>query len=262
MTEEYLTQNGEPIPENVAEHFAPAEEWFHHDPTAIVVESCLLCDDDIYLGETNESCPFCGSVEYCGATEWGQTHVEHVSDGGLYFPITGDGGVLCGACYEFFEEYGDSLIIVMPDGERFKIVYDGNVAMDWGEWFGDYEMLTGPALELAQAIVSGTRRVPVDGWRSYSDVSSEIESDEISFAEVGGGWHSTMDRSEFSDRLNEITSGKDVPPMPMAIRFGKTSNIFSIIVNVFVPSDRCEEAADFLGRATHSGIAGGISYVA
>lgn len=351
---EYLTEDGEPIPEEVAEAFVPADEWFYRDPTKIHVESCLLCNADIFLGETNESCWFCGSTEYCGADSRGnQQHLEYVGDGG-YFTISGEEGFMCGYCVESFEDYGDTLLIVEPDG-RYKMVYDGDVAMDWGEWTGEFDLLRGPAFEMARAIANGTHRVPVDGWRSYSDVPSEIDAGEIELKEVGGGWHSTMDRSDFSDRVNLLTSGEyhaervfdtpwghltaqdirekvgkwlyvvvtptvtgdmrlihDVgrdhlpgfrsrhaaigahpeaanpdmafavraydsawlleqtgyvhripaPDYPVAVRFGKTSNVFSMIVNVFAPEDSVEHLAEMLERAKHSGIAGGISYAA
>lgn len=256
---EYQTEDGEPVPDNVIAHFAPVHEWAFHDPTRISVVECLLCGDEIYLGETEESCWFCGSNEYCGVSNWGeQTHIEHVIDDGPYFPLASDEGVMCGGCYESFEEYGDTLVIVEPNGDRYKVVYQGGVGFDYGEFASEYEYLDGEALELAKGIVDGTRRVRVDGWRSYTDVPDEIEA--VEFEKVGGGWHSTMDRSEFSDRINEITSGEDVPPFPMAVRFGKTSNLFSINVDVFAPSDAQEYAANFLGRAKHTGTAGGISY--
>ena len=267
----YAMEDGSPLPLKVAEMCAPPEDWYHHDPGAVRADDCAICGDEVFMVETEESCYFCGGTEYCGVDDYGyQTHVEPVEDpAGIYANIDPDSEewFICGGCYETFSDYGDTVVVIMPDGRRWKVDYQSPVIFDHGQHFRDYEYLdNGAVFDLVEGIVLGTGRVRTDGWRSHSEGPTDVDGVEVeawdTFVEVGGGWHSTWDASDFSERINELTSGDIHPPFPMAVRFGKTSNLFSIIIDLYAPEGTEAEVKAFMDGATHAGLAGGIDYKA
>lgn len=264
----YAMKDGSPLPYKVVEQLLPPEDWHVRDPANITSGECAICDDTVFMAEADEGCHFCGDGSYDGVNDWGEpTHVEPVEDPGTArwnIDPDDDRWFICGGCYEGMDYHGSTLVVVMPDGRRWKVTYDGSVVFDHGEYNRDYEWLEeGAVYDLVQGIVLGEKRVPVDGWRSYSDGPGSVEVEAWDeFTTIGGGWHSTMEKSEFSERINDLTGGEALPPFPMAVRFGTTSNVFSMMVDVYAPADCIEDTAAFMGHKKHSGLAGGISYKA
>lgn len=241
----------EALPLDVIRACADPDHWPSHvDPAAIQTAECAVCDQTLYrvhIAESDEgrdSCWVCGSAT-CFVDEYGEAvHGEYVGDpaGDGYYDVAEDSsGVMCGHCYESMDHGGSTVVVVTPDNGVYKSSYQGTVVDQHGLYKApDY------VVEIIHSIAEGTYTVPVDGWRSYDEGPGEADGLE----KIGGGWHSSMDRTDFSDRVNDLTNG-DIPlPFPVAVVFGRTSNVCSVGLDIYAPPEHAEELGHVLGGSS------------
>lgn len=99
---------------------------------------------------------------------------------------------------------------------------------------------------------------PEWAWETAADVyRGELEG----YESVGTGWHSSMERSDFSDAINGITRGelhdnfRDLPPV--IVKFSGTGNVCSIGISVFTTPEYAESLDAMLaGKRAAPGYAG------
>lgn len=278
------------------------DEWHRVDPTDVPTADCAVCDETLYrVPLADESCWRCGA-HTCYVNKWGEiAHGEHVGDpaalsGGYNLALEDDDSdashVMCGHCSERFGE-GNTVVVVTPDGDKFSVPYEGTVIRDIN---GVVDSETPPISEAPDLVwdairelVCGGTYVSTDGWRGYHTGPSETDG----LSKVSSGWHSSMEQSKLSERINELTSGKfhrdtvevqrvasddlleaaftgegievetvekerDGPVLdfPIAVMFGRTSNVCSIGIDVYAPEDKAEIVKGILDKRAAPGHAG------
>lgn len=266
------TELPEKVRENVPEPDPDGGPWHlrHTDAGDIPTTTCAVCDDDLFrVPHDDGSCWHCG-VEVCWVNDHGEmVHGEHVGDPGapeigynLALDDDDDAShIMCGYCEERFGE-GNTVVVITPDGETFGAAYDGPVIRDaspYGE--GNHSALyeaSDEVWDLLKELVLGGQYVSTDAWRGYQTGPSEAGE----LVKVSGGWHGSMERSELSDRINTLTSGDyhtDDPEaldFPVAVMFGRTSNVMSIGIDVYAPEDSKERLKEVLDASASPGHAG------
>lgn len=194
------------------------ERWDHRhlDPSGVDPVECAACGSEMYrVPLADETCRYCGS-DVCQVNKYGDVvHEEYVNDKGapeigydleLEADDADASGVICGHCSQRFE--GNSIVVSMPDGATFGAEFEGTVIRDaspYGE--GDHASLAeAPDIvwDILKELVLGKRYVRVDGWRGHT----EGPSDAGGLTKVSGGWHSSMERSDLSARINLLNAGK------------------------------------------------------
>lgn len=109
-------------------------------------------------------------------------------------------------------EHTDPVTIATTDGV-FKFASRGGVM-----WSHDYD-------------------APEWAWDAAADLyRGELEG----YESVGTGWHSSLEKSELSDLINEITGGEfhdsapsEIDPAPVIVKFSGTGNVCSVGISVF-----------------------------
>lgn len=291
------------LPNRVQEAARDPDDWEMGDPTAIQEATCESCGDGLFWVELpddeGESCFICG--QHTGPQEshgepvndWGEpTHAEYI-DGDLYAVADptderDGGGILCGGCYENFDYHPDGTVsVVGSDGTTASVTHMGGI-MQLGY---DTEM-TDEMREIVEAIVAGTTTVSIDAWRS----SRRSPDEAADLTRVSSGWHSSMERSEQSDRINAITNGEmhhdryfdlvadgdemvdvimdpdktaaeefetvesDGPgwDFPVAVNITTTSNVCSTGLAVYAPESDADAVREFLEDATAQPVYAGL----
>lgn len=235
-------------------------------PDEIRSAECYSCGDTIYWVPTDvdETCEICGmhhGTDGCPVNDWGEpTHYEHVGDPmTLYLTVSGDIETMCGGCYENMDHHPDgSISLVEPDGSTVKTTYMNGVYYNPREW-PPYPDVPDEAMELIDEIIQGNRRIRVDGWRSYAAPPGAAGE----LTKVSSGWHSSMEKSKLSDRINKITQGDlhsgSVPEawdFPVVVVTTTTSNVCSMGLDVYAPQEHEETVSDYLDVRAQPGHAG------
>lgn len=76
------------------------------------------------------------------------------------------------------------------------------------------------------------------------DLADGGPSREHAYSKVKAGWHSSMERSEQSDRINEIRNG--ALGIPVAVRLGSTRNVCSVAIGIYAPEEHHEAIDAYL----------------
>jgi len=234
----------------------PVEEWSRLDPTNVEYVSCAVCGETLYRVEHEESCWMCGDTA-CYVDDSGEVlHGEYVEDpGGRYYNVEEDGSyVMCGYCEESFMDYANTLVI--HDGtHKYVVDYQGPVRADRGEYDSSLGYLGESGYEeLVDEFVKGTKTVRVGGWRSYEEGPEET----VEFTHLKAGWHSTMDKTSSSDAVNALTNGEFHRELgwefPVVVMYGRTSNVFSVGLDIYVPKDKADEIHEELSELDGTGL--------
>lgn len=226
------TADGEPVPLAVVEEMANPTEWDRLDPTRIRVVRepgdmknwhIEVPDDD---GGTKEAYADKHGYVY---DDWAFRWVGH-DRGECEYTYRDDIDVIH---TDFMADHVDTVSVVTPDGKfslesRSGVMWPGNPYETPNELWDDDEVW-----QLAEALSDG---VGVDLPNGFTRVSS--------------GWHSSMERSELSDRINQLTSG-DVHEVtgwdfPVTVRFGTTNNICSLSIAVYAPEEHVDDVKALL----------------
>ncbi|QCC48110.1 hypothetical protein [Halobellus limi] len=131
-------------------------------------------------------------------------------------------------------EYSDNISVV---GHAGKVQYnhlDGVISESWHESTGEYD-------DLVRAVVS----------RNLDDVG---------YVSVAGGWHSSMERSDLSERINSLTRGEGHEngelDYPVVVKFGKTTNVCSLSISIYAHPDDVDMLEGFLDARAAPAYAG------
>ena len=234
------------LPERVQERALPQDDIGH--------ESCISCGEGLYWVdiEDDETCPMCGMHYGSGGeplNSWGgRSHAEHVGDG-LYLTADGEYGVMCLGCYENMDYHPDGTIVVAAD-EKYKTTYMNGVYYNPAEW-PPFDAPPDWVYDVFDGVAGGTERKPTDAWRGANEPPDEAGG----FTNVSSGWHSSMEKSDLSERINDLTDGR--MPFPVVVVFGRTSNVCSMGIDVYAPeehSDRVEDYLDVRAAPGHAGV--------
>lgn len=124
--------------------------------------------------------------------------------------------------------------VAVADGEHEKFILESRSGVMWerdpyAEYAGDLHFA------LAEALSDGVDRDIPDGY-----------------VRVKAGWHSSLERSELSDRINALTSGEVHKVMgwdkPVAVKFGTTRNICSMTLGVYAPEEYADDLDEILNK--------------
>jgi hypothetical protein len=143
----------------------------------------------------------------------------------------------CGGCSERFGVEGDTYVVVTPeytdhpeagDIRKTRLVATGPVVA--GHYAnGNMIEQDDPEFRLVSANVRGAS-LPT-GWLDrfhYLPDGSEWE-------QIRAGWHSSLEKSDVSDRINALTSGDVGIYGPVLVKFGQTRNVCSTSLTVWAP---------------------------
>jgi len=143
-----------------------------------------------------------------------------------------DGETYCDECHRYDLETASSVVFYEPDCEPVKVLVGSLFIVD-GEYFEEWNGV---------GISSGWKST--DGWRGHAQTVIE------GWTEVLDGWTTgwTDSTTVRKNDLNQwISEGLENCPIPVAIIFDRTSNVFSMGVGIAVPEGREDEFTDWLG---------------
>lgn len=207
---------------------------------------CVICGTKMLYGVLEEPCWMCGSNE-CWTTEDGESVCSRpIDDWDLYQDPTGEktGELMCGYCDESFSEHADSMVVIV-NGEKAHYIYKDGILMDLAGATGDgtpFDDLDDKTREIATAIISGTYWQKSDAWRGHSQPPTKADGWVLAL----DGWHSSMESSDLSEKINDISSGRLPLDYPVILVFGATSNVCSIGLSVYVPRENQNAIEDLL----------------
>ena len=150
-------------------------------------------------------------------------------EGSCEFRVLGDDPIQV-IHHDMMYEHTDPVTIATTEG-TFKFQSRGGVM--W-ETFGDDE-------------------APEWAWDTAAAVyKGELEG----YERVGTGWHSSMERSDLSDLINEITRGEfhdsapsEISPAPVIVKFSGTGNVCSIGITVWTTDEFAPELEEIVSNA-------------
>lgn len=147
------------------------------------------------------------------------------------------GHLACPGCTDRIGVEGDTFTVVSPryaddpeagDVRSVRMVATGPVVSpDYRE--ADPVEHDDPEFELVSAYIRDAD-LPTDWPRRF-----EGAPDGADWRQIGTGWHSSMERSEVSERINKITRGDVGIYGPVLVKFGQTRNVCSQSLTVYAP---------------------------
>jgi putative lipoic acid-binding regulatory protein len=87
---------------------------------------------------------------------------------------------------------------------------------------------------------------------AWDAAAAQYNGEGFNWNRVSAGWHSSMERSELSDMINDLTSGNLPPEVdgPVMVKFSGTGNVCSVGINVYAEHERdAEILRDYLTDA-------------
>jgi len=207
---------------------------------------------DYTIGE----CIICG--ESIDGMDYAEDHDYVLDDEHATYRRIDDGptGPMCLYCRESFDSHSDTLVIAMPDDTKAKYEYDSGIMFDhsiYSREFLEPRDLPADVFDAAVEIMGGQHWVSTDAWRGYSETPGRGGD----FVRVENSWHSTMDRTDASDLINDLSNGEAGAEFPVITVYARTSNVFSMGIEVYAPEARVEDIKDMFERVS-SGLVGGF----
>lgn len=164
---------------------------------------------------------------------------------------------VCEPCSRRFGERGDTYIMVYPEypddppaggvTTHRATVWQG-ILTDTGSRFeeGHAEIdPDGPVFGTIEAYVLESD-LPAEWTRQFEGVPD----DATEWVQIDAGWHSSMERSDVSDRINQITRGERGFYGPVLVKFSETNNVCSVGLTVWAAEGVDDEVRAFLRGAT------------
>lgn len=136
--------------------------------------------------------------------------------------------------------------------ERAHFQYTHPIAVDHGEFDSKYQPLGDIPEDVKNAIfhiMAGSHSVRADAWRGYIR-PGQPNGSESKWVELVGTWHSSLESTKFSDRVNTLGRGKG-PQIPVIVVISRTSNVCAVGCTVYVREEDIAEAWEFLGEVQH-----------
>lgn len=243
----------EEVPKDVVEVTLNPREWLDRLDRAKVFHD--LHGDEVYwVVVKNDASPGYTEDGFAFVDDWGSVYSPEmyafVDDDYEGYVWTGDEDDAPDIVYrETFRDYANTLAVIMPDTSKWVFDYDrGVVAWQWyDENRRNSEYDVDDVFDIAEPLIQGTYHVSTDAWRGY-DTGPTATAEMV---RVKSGWHSSMERTDISDRINELVSGKAHEAygwaFPVVVMYGKTSNIMSIGLDIYAPEDGVDDVTQFFG---------------
>lgn len=219
---DYTTTSGDSVPSDVADVFDPVDEWDSHgiDPDNVPQHTAVF--GELYKGLVD------GHLKY--VSEWGNDmHVDHFDDVPQYPSAALPHGIEDRFTYDEYDvvhhdHYAEHVTRVIVVTETGRFSFGSRSGIVWGEYVrSDRDArLDDETLSLAMSLV---------------DANNDIELPE-SIDTASTGWHSSLERSEQSEKINALSKG-DVPPhwgddvYPYAVVFEDTRNVCSQPISIY-----------------------------
>jgi hypothetical protein len=206
---------------------------------------------DYTIGE----CIVCG--ESIDGMDYAEDHDYVMGDEHATYRRIDDGptGPMCLYCREDFDSYSDTLVVTLPYGSKAKYEYKGGIMFDHSIYTRDFvepgDLPLG-VFDAAVEIMGGQHWVSTDGWRGYSETPGKGGD----FVRVKNSWHSTMERTDVSDLINDLSNGDAGIDFPVIVVYARTSNVFSMGIEVYAPKDHVEDIKELFEGAS-ARLAGG-----
>ena len=201
--------------------------------TALVKEKCIECGEDFGVDpDTGQA-----YADPEGKEEIGDEFFlnDDDQDDMMPFDLQGKGGSACPYCVERAFTENDTVVVIGPDGKEV-LHWDGRIAyFEDGDGIDEYR-------EIAKGIARGAKWLSTDVWRGYTGVPDKAHKLVLALS----GWHSSMEGSDLSERINSLTKGDLNLGYPVAVVFSRTSNVCSIGLDVYAPEDKVEEIKKLL----------------
>ena len=199
-----------------------------------------------------ETCIVCGNerAEADYPADW--EFVGEVGSGATYEAVGEDAetGWMCLGCRESWESHANTLVVADRDGVAAKVNFKDGILFDHGRFGLDGESYVDVLPDVVEAIVGGAGWVSTDAWRGYHSMPDEAAE----YSKVGGGWHSSLTRTEMSDAINGLTDGElhrlGEVERPVVVVYSTTSNVMSTGIDVYAHDDDVEALRDLLNAAS------------
>ena len=230
-----------------------------------IVWECAICGEELVrwtfpyvkVGREAYNCHLCGSPHLI-LDRYGDEQCDQVVDDELYIGMTEDcGASFCSCCEEGFGSQPDGQVVVyQAEGGKFSGAYNGpvlqNVEGYYGESTGFYDLSAGVQAAV-KGIVEGSHWVRTDGWRGYTQPGSAEGYEKLADGWVG--WGASGGGRDWLESLPEKAQEWGVDLIVVA---STTSNLFSVGVDVYVPSAVVERVkAEVVGENLSMVEAGG-----
>lgn len=206
----------------------------------VYVTECSICGDTLieFRGIDDVSCDICGwDHVVLDGSGWERGCIQSVVLDYMV-PIGEDiseGDPMCYGCEQDIMERPDGTVVIhRPSGEKFKFSYSSGIALDIDY---QYDELTPAEKALMEGIVAGTHYVQTDAWRGYYEIPEQADG----WVKVIDGWHSTMVKTDASEKINALGELSEDLGIPIAKAFTTTSNICSTGVTVYIRESDIEE---------------------
>lgn len=201
---------------------------------------CIIC------GESIDDMDYAEDSDYVSHDEYAT--YRRIDDGPT--------GPMCLYCRESFDSHSDTLVVTMPDGSKAKYEYEDGIMFDHSIYTREFlapDELPPEVFDAAVEIMAGQHWVSTDAWRGYSETPGSGGD----FVRVKNSWHSTMDRTDASDLINDLSNGEAGVDFPVMTVYARTSNVFSMGIEVYVEEDHTDDIKDLFDRVS-SGLVGGF----
>lgn len=156
-----------------------------------------------------------------------------------WYNVSRDGKEVCESCWENEGQYASTITFYGPDtvdyGDRYRVYVTDLYTQDiWGE---DPRNLT---------ITRTYHRT--DAWRGYHVTTIDGWTEMVDGWTTGSWGDSTSDRkAPFNEWLQQLHDGDIAPPCEVAVIVDLTSNVFSVGMSVWVPTDDADVFRSWLG---------------
>ena len=251
---EYQTVDGDSVPNDVAEAFDEPEAWpdnYRTAPDSILVAQTFI--GPVYEGFVDgdrKRVTERGHVDYWDSYE----PVEQRRPGAVEdFEMVHEVVYRDDITHVHIDHFREHVTSVSVIGRNGKITLYSRSGVVWSHWHDQDGEVTKEMLELGLSLV---------------DADTGIDTPDR-FAKIAGGWHSSMERSETSKLVNELSAGNTPPEwhdhaepttdiFPFAVRNGDTRNVCSRSLSVYGSdefADRIEaQLTDARSAPGHAGL--------
>lgn len=239
------TYEGEPLPDRVLDVVAPSDQWVENDPRNVVTYT-ELGDELLYRVEVPDG----DGVKTVLSNDWGDTsspdRFEWVGRDPADGCYTLD-GYAQRIHHDCMREHVTRAIAITPAGE--KLTLNSRSGVLWLDRFHGLDLSDDDVDELLRFM------------ESKSDLAGHGEPDTPSgWGNVADGWHSGMEKSSYSEKINSITRGEAHKSLgwsfPVVVKFGDTNNCCTTSVSVYAPEMHISTVVDALKKSHGVGYRG------
>jgi len=151
-------------------------------------------------------------------------------------------GLWCENCESSFHEYGNTILVVIGE-EVSKLTENSGIFWDWGA-YGEHPSL--PAYMQRTIMELNPHYHRVDGWRGY-----DVFDTPSGYVNVRTGWVGWGSSSDFHDIMEQVRDGQHNLPFPVIVVIAKTSNVFSVNIDVYVPEENEKDFERLFTKEEH-----------